>query len=508
MMEQEIRPEQGTPIDSAGYNQGTMARQLIHEQINSAQNYDTIYKAYVHGKAMDISDCEKAPMINGEKLPCVIVGSGPSLNHSIELLREWKGGILCTTSHALSLIRYGIQPTHIVALDPFCTYDEIAGVDWSKTRTKLITHPGVWPSLIKNWPNELILYAENMGQKNSFYDTTQKAMYSVRESVDGKTIRDPLFRYMVRTSFALFACSPPLQLFAADKLGYGTAFLCGCDFSYPDNRDRFDNWTLKDIKKMPVEEPWDKYVDTPSVYVDEVDPTLYGTEHWDDLWEKHENILQPIPKERWPMMTANGIPSERIHLYYKKNFMSAWRLSGKTIYTTDHGAITEIPFADIKKVVKKQGLGFQQQKDWFIREVTDKYLHSVGCYVVESDAGKSFLESQKPEIEVRNFAVNLYQQYFCPACKNTFKIVDVPPAYEPMKATLNNLIEMNKTDPTKYSETIVNLSKALKDIEPAPNNLIDHEGQECPGCKKGILKHAVNINLDENFKRIDDLINK
>jgi len=503
----EMVNEEGTKIESSRYNEGTTARQLIHEVINSTKNYDVIHKAFVMGRAKDIFDCEKAPIVDGEKLPCIIVGSGPSLNHSIEELRNWKGGIFCTTSHALSLIRYGIQPTHIVALDPFCTFDEIAGIDWSKTRTKLIAQPGVWPSLISNWPNDIILYLENIGQQNSFYNTIQKQMYSVREEM-GKGIREPLFRYMVRTSFAMFACSPPLQLFVADKLGYGTAFTCGCDFAYPNGKERFDSWTLKKVNKMsPPFKEWEKYVDSPVTYYDLVDPNDYGKEGWVDLWEKHEWPLQEISKERMPMLTKNGIPSERIHVYYKKNFLTAWRLSGKTIYTTDHGSVTEIPFADIKKVVKRQGFGFPQQKDWFIRDITDKYLHTVGCYVIEAEDGKSFVEVKNPNPELRDYMFNLYQQYTCPACKGVFRIIDVSPAYEPMKVTLNNLIEMNKKDPTKYSDIIVQLQKTLKEIEPDPTKIVNHEGQECPNCKKTMIKHVVNIDIDKNMKRFFKIVN-
>jgi hypothetical protein len=78
---------------------------------------------------------------------------------------------------------------------------------------------------------------------------------------------------MVRTSFAIFACSPPLQLFAADKLGYGTAFLFGCDFAFPDNKERFTNWTLKKIYSAFAagDEKFAKYVDATKQYYSLVD---------------------------------------------------------------------------------------------------------------------------------------------------------------------------------------------------------------------------------------------
>ena len=85
-------------------------------------------------------------------------------------------------------------------------------------------------------------------------------------------------------------------------------------------------------------------------------------------WNKKECPLETVPAERGPMITNNNIPSERIHVYYKKNFMSAWRLSGDTIYTTDHGAITEIPYTDLKKLIKKQGYGYVPQQAWLLND--------------------------------------------------------------------------------------------------------------------------------------------
>lgn len=488
----EVGLESQVRTDSREYNKGTMSKQLIFEIQNSVMNFQTLHTAYMDGRARDISDEPKAPLTDKEKMPAIIVGSGPSLDHSIKFLKNWKGGIFCTTSHALSLIRHGIQPTHLVALDPFCQWSEIAGVDWSKTETKLIAHPGIWPTLMQNWPNEILLYLENIGQPNSFYSTTQKQMYTLRED-QGKGMRNPLFRYMIRKDYAMFTCSPPLQLFVADTLGYGTIFLCGCDFAYPGDMDRFADSTVK--------------LDAPNYKIG-IDPNGFYTDpNWDSYWEEHPHPLEAIPAERGPMVTNNGIKSERIHIYYKKNFMSAWRLANKTIYTTDHGAVTEVPFADISKVIKKQGYNFPQMKEWAIRKITDKYLASIGCFVIEAGEGKSFVESAAPIEELSAYMINLYQQYVCDSCKNMFQIKDIPPSYEPMKNTLGYMLQASKDDPTKYAEAIVQLSKTIKEIE-TNTKIVEHEGQECPACKKGKMKHTAKINIEENMERIKKLLDE
>jgi len=445
--------ESGVRINSNQFNVNTKMAQLIHEQINTAYNHYYIIKAYEEGRARDISDEPKAPLINKESIPAIIIGSGPSLDKEIEYLKDWKGGIFCSTSQARTLIKYNVEPTHIVALDPFCAWEEIDGIDWSKTKTKLITHPGVWPSLIENWPNDILLYYENIGDPNSFYSTVQKVMYTVRED-QGKGIRNPVFRFIIKTGFALFACTPPLQLFAANRLGYGTIFLCGCDFSYPDNKERFTEWSIKPDMLKKIREG-----ELPSLYSEGK-----NTREESEYWEKKENLLGEIPPERMPIKTNNGIQSERIHIYYKKNFVSAWRLCGATIYTSDHGALNEVPYVDIKKVIKKKGLSFKPQPEYLIKEITDKYLAAIGCYVIEGDDKKKlFVESENPEKDIAQYVKNINQNYVCLNCKNMVNIKDE----------------------------------------------IDHENGECPVCHViGSLRHNGKIALDENLDRIRKLLHK
>lgn len=433
------------------YNAGTLQKQLIHEVVSSAMNYDTIVKAFASGRAMDIEDAEKV-----NKTPCIIVGSGPSLDYVLPYLKDWKGGIFCTTSHALTLIRWGIEPTHIVALDPFCTYEEISGIDWSRTKTKLICHPGCWPTLIQKWPNEMLLYIQNSGKSDSFYSNVQKKMYAKRED-QGKGLRDPIFRYYIRTEFAIFACSPPLQLFAADKLGYGTAFLCGCDFGFPGGKERFTSWTVKDkteevsTNKGFLNLAYQEYPDENPMAPDaKFDPTK---------WVEH--VYPYVPgSHKEEVVSSNGIPSEKIHLYYKKNMLSAWRLCNKTMYTTDKGTITEVPYTDIRKLIKKQGHGYLiQTKEWIAR-TTDRYLATVHCFIVQSDNGVSFVESENPMIDLPKFMQEFNNQYYCTACKQSFK----------------------------------------------SNNGTDYMGKECPICKKMGVSRMVNIDIEKNMERFERLI--
>ncbi len=441
---------------SEKYNAATQQNQGVHEEYNSVKNYAVLTQALKDGRARDISD---EPKKNGE--PCFIISSGPSLDKSIEYLKDWKGGIICTTSHALTLMHFGIEPTHILILDPFSEWKEIKGVDWSRTRTKLIAHPGAWPNIIAKWPNEILLYRQNLARRDTYYATYQARMYTERtpkegsklpdDFEDGDAFRDAQFEYLVRTEITSFACSPPAQMFMAEHLGYGRIFLAGCDYAYPDGKSRCNHYTVK----VPA-----RVVQSGNAGVIEIPP----------VWEKHEHPLDP---EANYLTTANGLPTEEIHLYYKKNHLSSLRLSLQDVYTTDHGALTEIPYADIEKVVRTQGKGFERVPHKKIIDLTEKYLAKVGAFIVDCGPGLSFLECEHPldwQDEKGQMVVGDLQRY--------------------MQGLRN-----------KYE------CKACGAIGTAPEtDTKDYEGENCQHCKTGKMKHKNKPDIEANLKRVKKLL--
>lgn len=463
--------------DSSKYNEGTTLMQLFHEEVNTISNYYIIMNAIKSGRARDISDEPKAPLKYNEKMPCIIIGSGPSLDYSIQFMKEWQGGIICTTSHALTLIYYGIEPTHILALDVFCTWDEIDGIDWSKTRTKLITHPGIHTSLIEKWPNEMLLYIENNGRPDSFYAGTQKRMYSYREG----DLRVPVFHFYIRTEITLFACSPPMQLFVADILGYGTMFLAGCDFGFSKDKERFTNYTIN----KELNNSWEKHEH----------PFVLNPPDPDD--EKERAVTQYI-------VCNNGLYSQVIHVYYKKNMISAWRLSGKTVYTTDHGIITEMPFIDIKKVLECQGYKLKQQGIPYIAEKSENYLASVGAFVIETSKGLNFVESANPLIDLPIFMAEINKRYICNECSNRVVFPSFIYRFE-YGGKKEDLI-----DPAfvlnKYFE--LNSKKIAASLGIIDQTNVDHTNEKCSRCRDGKFIREAFIDIDKNIERIKMRIEK
>jgi len=431
---------------STPYNEGTAMKQQIHEEYNSAYNHALIMQMIKDGRARDLNDEPKQ-----DGTPVFIIGSGPSLDDSIEHMKDWQGGIVCSTSHALTFRYHGIEPDYIVCLDPFSEYGEIAGVNWEGTKTKLVAHPGVWPDLLEKWPNEVLLFRQNLGRQDSYYATTQMHMYTERHGTREKAE----FKILIRTEVTVFACSPPAQLFVADRLGYGTAFLAGVDFAYHSGKERFTNYTVSKPEKLIV--------------TGNASPTTVEAE-----WDRHEHVFSP-PADPPNVLTGaqdelirtnNGLWSARIHLFYKKNMISAWRLSGKNVYTTDHGAITEIPYMHIQKVVRFQGKKAKPRSTKWIHREADRYLASVGAYVIETEPdengniGCNFIESADPEREITAWITNMTRQFLCPGCG----------------------------------------------IVVAANDAEDHVGDTCPRCKEGKLKRRNDIDLVKNMARIKELM--
>jgi len=411
-----LETERTYKSDSTQYNRSTDKAQTIHEQYNATQNWPIIQARIKAGTACDISAAGKAGK------PCIIVGSGGSLDETIPYLKDWEGGIICSTSQAVTLVKFGAPPTHIYALDPFCTFEEIDGVDWSQYNTKLITSPTVWPTLIEKWPNDIILYRQSRGKSNSFYANMLNIMYSDRECKDEK-LRVASFVPQIKTQVTLFACSPPGQLFSAQVLGYTNIFLTGCDFGYTNGKDRFTEWTCKNGE-------------------------------WDEHPKPYDALPQDV-KDR-TVMSNNGILMDIVHTFYKKNMISAWRLGLQSCWTMGETTITEMPKADIKHVIERQGEHIKGYSTKQIEDISETYLAGVGAFVIESPAGFSFVESEKPEDELIKYMTGMRRQYICNTCQT------------PLTA----------------------------------NGDDDMEAGECPVCKQKTLKRRFDIDIDANMKRI------
>jgi predicted RNA-binding Zn-ribbon protein involved in translation (DUF1610 family) len=416
MLEKDLRTK------SNEYNAATAITMGYQEIRNSAENWCTIMEHFRTGRAHDLN--EEPKKLN---VPVILTGSGPSLDDTIEKLKEWKGAIICHYSQALTLMYHGIEPDYIVALDAICNWEGLEGVDWSKTKTKLVLHPGMWPSLVANWPNEFLFYRQNLGKPDSFGVNEQKIMYCERQG----TLQDALdsrisFKPLINTELTMFACTPPAQLFVAQVLQYGAVFLTGMDFAYHGTKERFTNYEMTAGQ-----------------------------------WIRQERHLQDLQREY--VQTNNGLKTDPLHLYYKKNFISACRLSMQRVFSTDKGAIlnSEIPYVDIDKVIATQGRSTKWDIPPNVRmSQYEKYLATLNCFVINFEKGAAFVEVQEPLRDLAGFMATRNREYTCTSCGAGIQ---------------------------------------------APNDN-DHTGTACANCGKTTTQRINNCDVEANMKRFKSLI--
>jgi DNA-directed RNA polymerase subunit RPC12/RpoP len=403
------------------YNAATAVTMGYQEIRNSGENWDTIQRLFKEGRAKDLNDEPKKLL-----QPVILTGSGPSLDNTITRLKDWKGGVICHYSQAPTLMYHGVEPDYIVALDCVCNWEGLSCVDWSKTKTKLVLHPGMWPSLVKNWPNEMLFYRQNLGKPDSFGVNEQKVMFSkqiggLAEALVSKMAWEPL----VKTELTMFACTPPAQLFVAQILQYGAVFLTGMDFAYHGNKERFTKWDMEDGE-----------------------------------WKEHPAILPERPAENPYIITNSGHQSDPLHLYYLKNFVSACRLSMQRVFTTDKGALTQVPYIEMDKVIESQGRKLPEIAPEKRALNYERYLASINCFCIQFEQGNAFVEVQNPIPDITGFMMGKNRQYVCQQCGGAFTARD--------------------------------------------DNA--HDGDICPTCNKPKLKRINNCDVRANLNRIQALI--
>jgi DNA-directed RNA polymerase subunit RPC12/RpoP len=251
----------------------------------------------------------------------------------------------------------------------------------------------------------------------------QKVMYSRRQGTldDALAAKPDLLDPLIKTEITMFACTPPAQLFVAQVLQYGAVFLTGMDFCYIDGKERFSNYDLVDGK-----------------------------------WARHEHWLDDSVER---VTTQNGFKTDPLHMYYKKNFISACRLSMQRVFTTDQSSITEMPYIPLGKVIKDNG----KAKDIppTVRERQyEEYLAKIGCFVINFDKGHSFVEARNPVDDITYYIQEKNRIYHCTTCGQTAVAKDSN-GYTGEKCEMCGNKTMVQTNPADIEANIKRIRKLL-----------------------------------------------
>uniref|UniRef100_A0A6M3XYC1 6-hydroxymethylpterin diphosphokinase MptE-like domain-containing protein n=1 Tax=viral metagenome TaxID=1070528 RepID=A0A6M3XYC1_9ZZZZ len=330
--------ETDIPLSSQQYNVVTDATLQPLEIKNAFHNFQQIKSEFDSGIAIDAytqklkyTDPKRAPKDDyptptETTVPCIIVGSGITLDKAGPLLKDWDYPIITSSSHATTLAYYGHDPEMIFVLDPKTRKAELEPVPplyWERSDSNIVVHPGLYPELINAWPAEWgKMYFREVNPAKEFYYKTLAIAYD-----------------FITTFMFLFSSATSGQVGLAHMLGYNPLFLVGCEFGAPGLKDRF---------------------------------TRYFYEGGD--WRAEQ---PPDPPKSQLVESIYGVPTYPILIHYRRALAAVWRCDmPQLIQTSNIGNFRECPYVPIEEIVECQGMGLESvywTKD-HIKEISDRLM--------------------------------------------------------------------------------------------------------------------------------------
>lgn len=294
------------------FNPNTKSVKLPVEIKHAYFNHSFIYHDIRDGNGADVSSVNME-----DKVPAIVLGSGPSLDEIMPYLKDWKGAIFASTSQTPTCCYHKRAPDYIVCLDPHTNMSELECIDdWNKyPETKLVVQPCISPTLVQGWPHKR-LYYRPMEPSSEFHALHLPVAYGE----------------VIQTYCLLFSCSPSAQLAIARKMGYGPIYLAGLDFGFPEYQRRATQYYFHEL------EGWIK--DKPA----SVDK--------DDSNFKSDNPFRRL------IYADNGCCTSVMHLYYKRAFLCVANIDMSDIFkikTQLPNALSEFPEISIKELMDTQG---------------------------------------------------------------------------------------------------------------------------------------------------------
>ena len=391
MNDYEPIPERDLVVNQEEFHAATMEKVLGHERTFTYFNHRGIYEDMhkpefykltnmVQRWATDVGywwrykngqspNCESVPECEpGSKGPAMVISSGCSLNDALPLLKDWKGGIFCSTSQAASLVYYGAPPTHIVNLDCQANWGEMNARKWDYRKTIMISHPGTNPELIHRWKGPKMYY-RLMDAYLPFYIETLPAGYG-----------------FISCEAYPFGSSVPTEMTMANRLGYAPLIMVGGDFALRE-KTRFDAMGWDKKKRRWVASP--------------------GSE------------MDKRSKEVMWIKSASGRITNFMHLHYRKATGVLQWIDGMNVMDCSDGIMNGFwPKHDIKEVIETQGrccekdmVSKEKIREWigpwlamqdtFWLEMPEGYkLTNIPKWRDNLDGILAFLKQHNPEMDV------------------------------------------------------------------------------------------------------------
>jgi hypothetical protein len=335
------------------YNEGVRAAWTPIWCRNAARSYVEVERRF------ELQDCDmrNLPRLNGE--PVLVLGSGPSLDDVLPVLKEWKGKLVCSTSHLPLLKHMGIEPSYVFLIDADPAMEFLVKEFVKDNKTSImITHPQVPREIIAAWPENRVYFFR-------MYDPGDKFSTDYLPLIFGwlnQTTNSHIGSYVLNSGNVINAIIPSMQ-----ALGAGAIFVCGMDLGYP---------YLPDKPGVPRQR------------------SSYFGKSTTDYHDGEEDTLHEAPEmpsqEQRPIKYEggnNGVLADELCFFYKYSFLILYGLAGVPVISCSRGIVSEVPYADPREVVAAQGKGFEHliRPPHEAYEIARNYLRYRGLYIMKTD---------------------------------------------------------------------------------------------------------------------------
>lgn len=343
---------------------------------NAAHNADTLRDIYRQiGPHIDMAHAPR-PGIgpDGNPIPAVILGSGPSFDKALPYLRGFPGPLFGSPSHCMVMDALKRPLDYMVALDTTTRVLDQIHDNIQFRGTVLLTHPSMCPELFKSkWKQPWNMHLFRMHEPdNSFLETLYDALF-------------PFVTARVVNS----GCVVNNMILMANGLGYSPVYLVGADFGYPTPHQLYRPDELlelcrpKPLPNMPPQvqemyerelKDWEKLrddfdKDPDSIYKikgyfkPDLDRGILRFKDYVSIgvnvWEPKENDFTDLVKDPTLIVGDDNIFMTPVNIFYKHTLLSNWALVCNQIINCSHGTLKSsgLPFMEFSDVVAKGGRG-------------------------------------------------------------------------------------------------------------------------------------------------------
>ncbi len=361
---------------------------------NAMENYPQIKKDFGYQELPDEvfkvtkNSCVTSLGTNNNR-PALILGSGPSLDGIHDIIKNWKHPIFASASNAFVPIRFGRAPEYICAYDSHWSVFRQLQLDFYKwDKSILITHPYATPKMLKKWKGKKLYYRR----------------YYV--GMEFSEVILPLMYPWIKIGFRVTGSVVNNAVSIAKYWGFSPIFLIGVDLGF------------RDDKKPKGRFFW---------------PTKKGD--WEEL---------PIkPREDEPLIYENNLKTNPGFINFKEALLQIWKGENANIIDCSNGILTELPHANIKDVIEKQGFGFDHllKKPEEVKVIVDNYFKYGHTKVKKPVSAKkvataktsftgffSLLElAEKHKVDKLNphKYIEIYEKYFNSTRKTVTKVFEI-----------------------------------------------------------------------------------